>query len=65
MKIRFETEGRYAITDCPYGYINGYEGTTKKVGSYACSDCINFVSQDNEKKEVECKFDDRLKGIEP
>lgn len=58
MKIKFETtDENECLTDCPYGYIDGYEGTTKKVGSYACHDCLNFVSVDLEKREVECKAD--------
>lgn len=58
MKINFEvSRTNRSKTDCPYGYINGYEGTTKKVGSYACHDCIHFVSVDLEKREVECKAD--------
>jgi hypothetical protein len=58
MKIRFEvSRANRSKTDCPYGYTNGYEGSTKKVGSYACHDCMHFVSVDLEKREVECKAD--------
>ena len=57
MKIKFEvSRANRSKTTCPYGYIDGYEGTTKKVGSYACHDCMNFVSVDLEKREVECKY---------
>lgn len=58
MKIQYDVEHEcFCTTPCPYGYINGYEGSTKKVGSYACHDCKNFVSVDLEKREVECKAD--------
>lgn len=58
MKIKFEvSRTNRSKTDCPYGYINGYEGTTKKVGSYVCHDCKHFVSVDLEKQEVECNAD--------
>ena len=58
MKIKFEvSRTNRSKTDCPYGYIDGYEGTIKKVGSYACHDCKNFVNVDLEKREVECKAD--------
>jgi len=58
MKISFEiSRTNRSKTPCPYGYINGYEGTTKKVGSYACHYCMHFVSVDIEKREVECKAD--------
>ena len=58
MKIKFEaSRTNRSKTDCPYGYIEGYEGTTKKVGSYACHDCKDFVSIDLEKREVECNAD--------
>lgn len=56
MKISFEiTRTNRSKTECPYGYIDGYEGKVKKVGSYACHDCMHFVSVDLEKREVECK----------
>ena len=56
MKISFEiTRTNRSMTECPYGYIDGYEGKVKKVGSYACHDCMHFVSVDLEKREVECK----------
>ena len=58
MKIKFEiSKTNKCKTDCPYGYMDGYEGSTKKVGSYACHDCMHFVSVDLEKREVECKAD--------
>ena len=63
MKIKFEvSRTNRSKTDCPYGYINDYEGTIKKVGSYACHDCKNFVSVDLEKREVECGYDERERG---
>jgi hypothetical protein len=62
MKIKFEvSRTNRSKTPCPYGNINGYEGTTKKVGSYACHDCMHFVSVDLERQEVECKFEDTFK----
>lgn len=58
MKIRFEVSRRNRCkTDCPYGYIDGYEGTTKKVGTYPCRYCMNFVGIDTKNKEVEFKAD--------
>lgn len=58
MKIKFEvSRTNKSKTLCPYGYIDGYEGTVKKVGSYACHDCMHFVSVDLDKREVECKAD--------
>jgi hypothetical protein len=61
MKIRFEvSRTNRSKTECPYGYIDGYEGTTKKVGSYACHDCMHFVSVDLEKREVECNAEDTI-----
>lgn len=47
----------YSKTYCPYGNINGYEGTTKKVGSNSCHDCMHFISSNLEKMEVECNAD--------
>ena len=59
MKIKFDvSRTNRSKTDCPYGYINGYDGSIKKVGSYACSDCMHFVSVDLEKMEVECDYDE-------
>lgn len=56
MEIKFEfSRTNRSKTQCPYGYIDGYEGKVKKVGSYACHDCMHFVSVDLEKREVECK----------
>lgn len=58
MTIRFEvSRTNRSKTPCPYEFIDGYEGTTKKVGSYACHDCMYFISVDLEKREVECKAD--------
>ena len=58
MKIKFEvSRTKRSKTDCPYEYIDGYEGRIKKVGSYACHDCKNFVSVDLEKREVERNAD--------
>lgn len=58
MKIKFDvSRSNRSKTECPYGYIDGYEGLTKKVGSYACHDCMHFVSVDLEKMEVECNAD--------
>lgn len=38
MKIKFEvSRTNRSKTTCPYGYIDGYEGSTKKVGSYAAT----------------------------
>ena len=63
MKIRFEvSRTNRSKTECPYGYINGYEGSTKKVGSYACHDCVNFISVDLEKREVDCDYDGHKRG---
>ena len=59
MKIKFEvSRANRSKTPCPYEYIDGYEGTIKKVGSYACHDCKNFVSVDLEKLEIECDYDE-------
>lgn len=58
MKIKFDvSRTNRSKTDCPYGYIDRYVGTIKKVGTYACRDCKNFVGVDWEKREVECKAD--------
>lgn len=55
MKIKFEiSRTNRSKTPCPYGFIDGYEGTIKKVGTYACADCVHHLSQDNEKRFVEC-----------
>ena len=57
MKIKFEvSRTNRSKTPCPYEYIDEYEGTIKKVGSYACHDCKNFVSVDLEKREVDCNY---------
>lgn len=58
MKIKFETEYEcHCTTPCPYGFMDGYTGELKKVGSNACSDCTHFKSIDLENNEVECKAD--------
>lgn len=63
MKIKFEvSRTNRSKTDCPYGYIDGYEGSIKKVGSYACSDCINHVSQDNYNMVVECDAENTIRN---
>ena len=55
MKIKFEiSRTNRSKTPCPYEFIDGYEGTIKKVGSYVCHDCMHFVSVNLEKREVEC-----------
>lgn len=59
MKIKFDvSRTNRSKTECPYGYINGYEGITKKVGSYACHDCFHFVSIDTDKNTIECNYDE-------
>lgn len=58
MKIKFEiSRTNRCKTPCPHGFIDGYEGTTKLVGSYGCHDCMHFVSVDLENREVECRAD--------
>lgn len=55
MKIKFEiSRTNRSKTPCPYEFRGGYEGMTKRVGSYACHDCVHHLSQDNEKRFVEC-----------
>ena len=62
MKIKFEvSRTNRCKTKCPYEFRDGYEGTTKKVGSYACHDCMHFVSVDLERREVECKAEEEIK----
>jgi hypothetical protein len=61
MKIKFDvSRTNRSKTTCPYEYIDGYEGTIKKVGSYACHDCMHFVSVDLKKREVECNAEDTI-----
>ena len=56
--LKFEVSRTNRIkTPCHCGYIDGYEGTIKKVGSYACHDCKDFVSVDLDRLEVECNAD--------
>lgn len=57
MKIKFETEDeRYCVTPCQYGFIDGYTGEPKKVGSNGCYDCKYCKSIDSENNEVDCFY---------
>lgn len=59
MKIKFETEDDcYCVTQCPYGFIDGYTGEPKKVGSNSCADCFHFVSTDIVNNFIECNYDE-------
>lgn len=58
MTIKFEvSRTNRSKTPCPYEFRDGYEGTIKKVGSYACHDCMHFIGIDLDKREVECNAD--------
>lgn len=55
MKIKFEDEGGWCVTPCPFGYKNTYTDELTTVGSNYCSGCKNFISTDTENNIVECK----------
>lgn len=61
MKIQFKTEYEwYCTTPCPYGFLDGFTGDVKKVGSNSCSDCKHFVDIDNENNIIECDYENKI-----
>jgi len=52
LKIKYKTDGRLCKTFCPD------KKNKAKVSSFSCHNCDYFVSDDAEKKIVECSFKD-------
>lgn len=59
MKIYYKHKEGYCETPCPYGFTNGYTGDHKLVGSYACADCMYFVTDSFDKNWVECNYEEK------
>ena len=58
-KIRYTTKNhKKCTTNCPFGLTHNTVGKTK-VGSYGCSLCEFFVSNDMENQIVECNHPDK------
>lgn len=59
MRIHYTHENGHCMTPCPYGVHCGYTGEPKLVGSYACADCMHFVTDSFEENWVECNFGEK------